>query len=105
MSYTEYPSNFEHQSNLYFQYKTHTTFKLLIVCTPNDAIFFVWDVNEGLISDRDLFDNSGIVELLEGDLVLADPGFTVQDLVGSKGVHLNIPPFLKRRSKLKAQRK
>lgn len=41
------PSNFEHQGNLYSSYKAHTTFKVLIGCTPNGCVSFVSDASEG----------------------------------------------------------
>ncbi|CAG9813048.1 unnamed protein product [Phaedon cochleariae] len=102
--YCQTPSNFEHQSNLYSSYKAHTTFKVLIGCTPNGAISFVSDLFEGSISDKELVKKSNLMDLLEeGDLVLADRGFNIEDLTIKKKVALNIPPFLKGRDKLTAQ--
>lgn len=98
------PSNFEHQGNLYSSYKAHTTFKVLIGCTPNGCISFVSDVFEGSISDPEIFKRSRIAELLQpGDVVLADRGFTVHDVVEAKQAHLNIPPFLNGRDRLTPQ--
>lgn len=98
------PNNFEHQGNLYSQYKAHTTFKVLIGCTPNGAISFVSEVYEGSISDREIFIRSKLVDLFEpGDLILADRGFNIHDIVQSKGAVLNIPPFLHGRQRLTAQ--
>lgn len=98
------PSNFEHQGNLYSSYKAHTTFKVLIGCTPNGCISFVSDAFEGSISDREIFKRSKIADLLQpGDVVLADRGFTVHDLVEAKKAYLNIPPFLNGRDRLTAQ--
>lgn len=63
------PSNFAQQGNLYSSYKSHTTFKVFVACTPNGSISFVSDVNEGAISDRQIFIQSGFAELLQpGDL-------------------------------------
>lgn len=39
----------------------------------------------------------------DGDLVLADRGFTIKDLTDEKGIALNIPAFLKGRSRLTPQ--
>ncbi|XP_074096357.1 uncharacterized protein LOC141525693 [Cotesia typhae] len=98
------PSNFEHQGNLYSSYKAHTTYKVLIGCTPNGCISFVSDVFEGSISDPEIFKRSKIADLLQpGDVVLADRGFTVHDIVEAKRAHLNIPPFLNGRNRLTAQ--
>lgn len=98
------PSNFEHQGNLYSSYKARTTYKALIGCTPNGGVCFVSDVYEGSISDREIFIKSNISDYLEpGDLVLADRGFTVHDIVESKQAYLNIPPFLNGRKRLSPQ--
>lgn len=98
------PSNFEHQGNLYSSYKAHTTFKVLIGCTPNGCVSFVSDAFEGSISDPEIFKRSKIADLLQpGDVVLADRGFTVHDVVEAKRAHLNIPPFLNGRDRLTAQ--
>ncbi|XP_046608754.1 uncharacterized protein LOC124299533 [Neodiprion virginianus] len=98
------PTNFEHQDNLHSSYKAHTTFKVLIGCTPNGCISFVSDVFEGSISDPEIFKRSKIADLLQsGDVILADRGFTVHDIVEAKQAHLNIPPFLNGRDRLTPQ--
>lgn len=52
-----------------------------------------------LISDRALFEKCGLANLLEKkDIVLADRGFQIQDLLINKDVTVNIPEFLKRNS-------
>lgn len=98
------PSNFEHQGNLYSSYKAHTTFKVLIACAPQGSISFVSDAYEGSISDREIVIQSKFVDLLDpGDLIIADRGFTIHDIVESKQAFLNIPPFLNGRDRLTAQ--
>ena len=37
----------------------------------------------------------GILDLLEGDGVMADKGFTIEDLLSPLKCSLNIPPFLR----------
>ncbi|XP_033228058.1 uncharacterized protein LOC117179938 [Belonocnema kinseyi] len=102
--FCEAPANFEHQGNLYSQYKGHTIFKVLLGCTPNGAISFLSDVYEGAISDREIVIKSKLVDLFQpGDVVLADRGFTIEDLVESVGASLNIPPFLRQRNRFTAQ--
>ena len=50
------------------------------------------------ISDTELVEQSGFSSLLKsGDEVMADQGFTIQDVLILLGVCLNIPPFLGKR--------
>lgn len=57
------------------------------------AISFVSKLYGGNISDRQLTIDSGLLDLLEpSDSVMADRGFTIEDLLHSRGVGLNIPP-------------
>ena len=79
----------------YSTYKSNNTAKALIGITPNCFISFLPDLQPGRMSDREVVVRSGLVELLEpGDLVMADRGFTIEDLLSEK-VELNIPPFLR----------
>lgn len=65
---------------------------------------FVSDAYEGSISDVEIVKQSGFLDHLEaGDLVLADRGFTIREILAEKGVDLNIPPFLNGRKKLTAE--
>ena len=55
---------------------------------------FISDAFEGAISDREIVEKSGFVDRLDsGDVVLADRGFTIEDMLDPKGVRLLIPPF------------
>jgi len=55
---------------------------------------------DGHASDKAITQSYGIIELLEGDVVMADRGFDIQDLLVEKRVTLNIPPFLRDRDQL-----
>ena len=97
--FCEAPANFEHQRNLYSHHKGHTTFKVLIGCTPNGGISFVSEIYEGSIFDREIVIKLKLPEyLLPGDVVLADRGFTIHDLLEEVGAYLNISPFLRNKS-------
>lgn len=64
---------------------------------------FVSDLFEGDIDDVCIFKESGVLKHLKPyDLVLADRGFTVQDLLNPLQVQLKIPSFLKGRKILSA---
>ena len=88
------PSDPQAQQLTFSSYKNHNTLKALIGITPSGAISFVSKLFGGSISDRELFEKSGLLEMLEpGDSVMADRGFTIADLLDTKGVTLNIPPM------------
>ena len=93
--------NFARQGNTFSSYKHCNTFKCLIAVTPNGGACFVSDLFEGDIDDVKIFKESGILKHLEPyDLVLADRGFTVRDLLNPLQVELKIPSFLKGRESL-----
>ena len=86
--------NYEEQGNTYSSYKSHTTCKLLIGVSPHGSLMFVSSAFEGSISDKQICIQSKVAEpLLPGDVVLADRGFLIEDLLIPKGAKLVIPPF------------
>ena len=88
------PSDPIAQQLTFSSYKNHNTFKALIGITPSGTICFVSKLYGGSISDRELTQKSGLLDLLEpGDSVMADKGFTIADLTERCGVTLNIPPM------------
>lgn len=88
------PSSAEAQQLTYSTYKSHNTAKALIGITPNCFISFIPDIQPGRLSDKEIVVRSGLIDLLDkGDLVMADRGFTIEDLL-DESMELNIPPFL-----------
>ena len=78
----------------YSNYKHNLTAKFLIGVAPNGAITFVSDAFLGSTSDKVITDQSGIISHLKaGDLILADKGFLIHDLLPNN-VYLNLPAFL-----------
>lgn len=101
--FVEKASNFQQQGNMYSSYKSHATYKVLVGCAPSGAVTFVSDAFEGSISDVEIVKQSQFLDKLEpGDLVLADRGFTIRELLAERGADLNIPPFLHGRDSLTA---
>ncbi|XP_064485722.1 uncharacterized protein LOC135398196 [Ornithodoros turicata] len=92
------PTSFVTQSGLYSHYKSAHTFKGLVGIAPNGLLTFVSELFTGCTSDKECVIKSGFLELPfePGDSVMADKGFKIDDLLQSKGVGLNIPPFLRK---------
>ena len=78
--------------------------KGLIGISPGGAITFISQLYTGSISDREIVVRSGLLDLplQDGDSVMADKGFTIEDLL-PLGVSLNIPPFLGSSNQMPAQ--
>ncbi|PFX17608.1 hypothetical protein AWC38_SpisGene18065 [Stylophora pistillata] len=89
----EKPEDLQKQSEFYSEYKSHNTSKGLIGISPNVWATFVSSLYGGSISDRKIVEKSHFFDLLEqGDLVMADRGFDIQDLMAAKQAKLFIPP-------------
>lgn len=97
------PSSLLLQSQTYSNYKSSNTLKALIAISPAGHVIFVSSLYTGCISDTQLVERSGLLSLLQkGDEIMADRGFTIEDLLLPLGVKLNIPPFLGERSQMEA---
>ena len=98
------PSSLQLNGELFSNYKHHTTLKGLIGISPGGAITFISQLYTGSISDREIVARSGFLDLPfeDNDSVMADNGFTIQDLL-PLGVSLNIPPFLRSSSQMPAE--
>ena len=95
------PSSLLLQSQTYSNYKSTNTFKGLVGISPAGHVMFVSSLYTGSISDTELVERSGFLNLLQsGDEVMADRGFTIEDMLTPLGVQLNIPPFLGGREQL-----
>jgi len=81
------------QSATYSHYKQRNSFKALIGVAPNGAITFVSDLYPGSLSDRHFLHSKVPYQMKPGDLILADKGFLLHDIL-PQGVSVNIPPFL-----------
>ena len=62
---------------------------------PSGAVAFISELFTGSISDRELFEQSGLLKLLKsvpyGKSLIADGGFDVEDLLAPLGMKLNVP--------------
>ena len=94
------PSSMSIQSHMYSQYKSHVTYKGLVGISPSGAVTFVSQLYEGCISDNEIVKRSGFLQKdlwSNGDSVMADRGFTIEENLKPLNVKLNIPAFLDQR--------
>ena len=101
---TQAPSSLVLSSQFYSNYKSSHTLKALIGIAPNGATTFISTLYTGCISDVEIVKLSGILDLIEqGDSVMADKGFTIEDDLKIRGATLNIPPFLRDTNSISGQ--
>ena len=95
------PTHPDTQRVTWSSYKNRNTLKALVGITPGGAISFLSPLYGGSLCDREITSSSKIMELLDaGDSIMADKGFVIEDLCQEKGVHLNIPPFIRNDAQL-----
>ena len=75
-------------------YSSYRGIKVLTGVALNGVLTCVSNLYPGSISDKSFVQQSGLLNhFVAGDLILADKGFLIQDIVPN-GVSVNIPPFL-----------
>lgn len=88
------------QSEMYSTYKSHCTMKALVGIAPHGAVTFISELYGGSVSDKEIFKQSGIAELLtEGMAVMVDKGFLISDCCKCK---VYCPPFLSKQTQMPA---
>ncbi|XP_063420880.1 uncharacterized protein LOC134706102 [Mytilus trossulus] len=97
------PSSLHAQSQSYSNYKSTNTLKALVAVDPRGSLLFTSCLFSGAISDKDIFEQSGLKKMLqnlvqhghikEGDGIMADKGFNIHKEVEDCKLKLNIPPF------------
>ena len=102
--FAQVPDSLTLQSMFWSNYKHHITYKGLLGIAPSGAVTFISQLYPGSMSDREIVIQSGFLEpklFAKDDVVMADRGFTIEDLLKPMGVKLNIPAFLKGREQFK----
>ena len=98
------PSRLVTRAQTWSNYKKHNTLKVLVAVTPTGSISFLSRAWGGKISDKDIVQQSGILDkLMHGDQVLADRGFVNEEDFAVRGATLVIPSFTKGRKQLPAK--
>ena len=88
------PGLISQQNATYSSYRGMNSFKVIVGVAPNAVITFASRLYPGSISDKAIVQQSGLLNhLVAGDMILADKGFLIQDIL-PHDVSLNIPPFL-----------
>ncbi|XP_013394003.1 uncharacterized protein LOC106161553 [Lingula anatina] len=83
--FIERPSGYVTQSETYSSYKSHNTAKGLVGIAPNGFITYVSDLAPGRMSDKEMTELSGLVDLMdEGDSVMADRGFLIDEYLAKR---------------------
>ena len=88
------PGLMSQQNATYSSYRGMHSYKVIVGVAPNAVITFISKLYPGSISDKAIVQQSGLLNhLVAGDMVLADKGFLIQDILPND-VSLNILPFL-----------
>ena len=99
--FCERPYPLKARAQTYSDYKHHNTVKFLIGIAPQGVITFISKGWGGRVSDRYLTENCGILDhLLPGDQILADRGFTIQEIVALKQAEIKLPSFTRGKKQL-----
>jgi hypothetical protein len=103
-SFIQKPTNLTSRNETYSHYKSHNTAKYMVAISPHGQIMFVTKAYGGRASDKFIVQDSGFLDkLVPGDEVMADRGFTIDDLLYPLRVKLNIPAFTKGKPQLSDQ--
>lgn len=79
----------------YSHYKGRHTLKIMIGIAPSSLITFVSSLYGGKASDKHIFNDSGILDLLQsGNAVMIDKGFFVEKECAEKNVEVIRPAFI-----------
>jgi DDE superfamily endonuclease/Helix-turn-helix of DDE superfamily endonuclease len=95
------PSNLKARAQTWSHYKSHNTIKYLISITPQGTVNFISKSWGGRVSDKQITAESGFLDNLKpGDMVMADRGFSIEDLLAPLNCSLAIPSFTRGKSQL-----
>ncbi len=89
------PNTVEARNLTYSHYKANFTAKFLVAIAPSGFITFISKAYGGRMTDTNLTNDSGLLDLLEPqDVILADKGFpSIEEDVLNRGAFLVMPTF------------
>ena len=97
----ERPSNFMARAQTWSSYKHHKAVTFLLGITPQGAISLISKGWGGRVTDKHITEHCGFLNyILPGDVVLADRGFDIQDIVGSQCAEVKILAFTRGKDQL-----
>ena len=95
------PSNPTLQQATYSSYKGANTVKVLVGISPTCLVTFVSDSFCGSYSDNTILSASKVLDCLEeGDVILADRGFQIEQMCADRGIIVIVPSSLRGKSQL-----
>lgn len=98
------PTYLRSRGETFSNYKSHNTAKYMVGISPHGQIMFISNAFGGRASDKFIVEKSVFLDyLLPGDEVMADRGFTIDDVLFPRRVELNIPAFTKCKPQLSGE--
>ncbi|KAG1937144.1 uncharacterized protein LOC120461878 [Pimephales promelas] len=90
--FIDHPTSHSEGAMTHSNFNSHETIKFLIAISPTGSITFLSKSWGGRASDETITKSSGLLDLLEeGDIVMANRGFSSPEYFTEKGVQLFIP--------------
>ena len=101
--FIERPKNVTARAQTWSNYKHNNTIKYLIGISSAGAITFLSQGWGGRVSDKQITLDSGFLSKVQnGDCILADRGFLIEDELHRRGAYLKLPKFTKGKDQLAA---
>ncbi len=102
--FIERPKNLTARAQTWSNYKHNNTCKYLIGISPAGAVMFLSHGWGGRVSDKQITMESGFLDkVTNGDCIMADRGFLIEDELNERGAVLKIPRFTKGKDQLSAK--
>lgn len=90
------PKSMRANANVFSNYKKHKTVKVLIGISASGNIY-ISESFGGRTSDKEIIKLSGFLNMIEdGDFIMADRGFLIDELLSPLGASVVYPSFKKR---------